>query len=71
MACVVAGLWHAPPDDGYAAETAAALAPPPFDEDESANWRHARIYLEAQRSILEGVAEACAVKLTKQGGRLV
>ena len=23
-ACVVAGLWHAPPDDGYAAETAAA-----------------------------------------------
>ena len=56
-----------------AAETAAALAPPPFDEDESANRRHARIYLEAQRSILEGVAEACAVKylLTKQGRRLV
>jgi len=56
-----------------AAETAAALAPPPFDEDESANRRHARIYLEAQRSILEGVAEACAVKalLTKKGRRLV
>ena len=53
-----------------AAETAAALAPPPFDEDESANRRHARIYLEAQRSILEGVAEACAVKaiLAKKGG---
>jgi histone-lysine N-methyltransferase SETD3 len=56
-----------------AAETAAALAPPPFDEDESANRRHARIYLEAQRSILEGVAEACAVKaiLARQGRRLV
>ena len=56
-----------------ATETAAALAPPPFDEDESANRRHARIYLEAQRSILEGVAEACAVKaiLARQGRRLV
>jgi len=56
-----------------ATETAAALAPPPFDEDESANRRHARIYLEAQRSILEGVAEACAVKaiLAKKGRRLV
>jgi hypothetical protein len=56
-----------------AAETAAALAPPPFDENESANRCHARIYLEAQRSILEGVAEACAVKaiLARQGRRLV
>ena len=51
-----------------AAETAAALAPPPFDEDESANRRHARIYLEAQRSILEGVAGACAVRLRAVGG---
>ena len=56
-----------------ATAAAEALAPPPFDEDESANRRHARIYLEAQRSILEGVAEACAVKaiLAKKGRRLV
>lgn len=43
-----------------AAETAVALAPPPLDSEESSNRRHARIYLESQKSILDGVAGACA-----------